>query len=76
MAKIKTAGEADHNRVSGSLQSFLEGGQNLKWFLGVIESSEVRGVTLDKIFENYQDHGDRQRYEEAVSACRQREWLP
>jgi hypothetical protein len=46
----KTPEEADHNRTSGSLQAFLEGGQNLKWLLGVIESSEVRGTRYSRAF--------------------------
>lgn len=76
MAKIKTVEEADYNRVSGSLRTFLEGTQPLKWLLASIRSSGVHGTRLVEIFVNLRGNGNQQRFEEAVLACRQEGLLP
>lgn len=76
VAKIKTADEADRNRVRGSLRTFLEGSQDLKWFLRVIRNSGVERTTIVEIFGSLRDHGDRQRYEDVMCACRQEGLLP
>lgn len=73
---IKTADEAVYNYASASARAFLEGKKNLNWLLGMIRGSGVQGARLAEIFEIFRDYGNRQRFEEAVLACRQEGLLP
>jgi hypothetical protein len=67
---VKTTEISIRNFARGALRAFLEDTKNLNWLLGMIRSSGVRGTRLVEIFENLRDYGNRQRYEEAVVACR------
>lgn len=72
----KTPEELAYNKACGALRAFLEGRQELNWLLGDINFSGVKGNPLAEIFESLRGQGDKQRYEKAEFACRQRGWLP
>lgn len=75
MVKVKTVEIAARNFARGALMAFLENTKNLNWLLGMIRSSGIRGPKLVDIFESLRNYGNRQRYEEAVAACREQGWL-
>jgi len=72
---IKSMDEISRSYARGTLRAFLEGKQNLKWVLRVIESSGVRGGRLSEIFEGLKGYGNSERYRKALSECRDQGWL-
>ena len=72
---IKSMDEISRRYARGTLRAFLEGKQNLKWVLRVIESSGVRGRRLSEVFEGLKGYGNYERYREALSECRDQGWL-
>ncbi len=58
--------------VKRSMAAYLDGKKGLKWILGVVRSSGVRGELLMRVFEELESYGDRRRWEEALEACRRR----
>jgi hypothetical protein len=63
------------NYVKKSMVAYLDGKNGLKWILGVIRSSGVRGQLLLKVFEELATYGERKRWEEALEACKTRNYL-
>jgi len=55
--------------------AYLDGKNSLKWILGVIRSSGVRGQLLLKVFEEVANYGERRRWEEALEACKKRNYI-
>jgi len=55
--------------------AYLDGKNSLKWILGVIRSSGVRGQLLLKVFEELGNYGERRRWEEALEACKKRNYI-
>ena len=66
---------AKRRYAKNCLNAFFEGKKSLKWIIGVIESSGVRGQILQDIFQELQHYGDPLRWQEAYQACQEQEWL-
>ncbi len=52
--------------------AYLDGKKELKWIVGVIKSSGVRGQLLLNVFEELATYGDRRRWEEVLDACKRK----
>lgn len=63
------------NYVKKSMIAYLDGKKGLKWIVGVIKSSAVRGQLLLSVFEELATYGDRKRWEEALDTCKRRNYL-
>ncbi|HIE22976.1 MAG TPA: hypothetical protein EYP68_01960 [Candidatus Korarchaeota archaeon] len=63
------------NYVKKSMVAYLDGKKGLKWMLGVIRSSGVRGGLLLKVFKELESYGDSRLWKEALEACRKRGYL-
>jgi len=50
----------------------LDGKNSLKWILGVIRSSGVRGDLLMHVFMELESYGDRKLWEEALDAYKRK----
>jgi hypothetical protein len=72
---MKTPQQVTSNYVRGTLLSFLDGKKSLNWFLGIVKSSGVKGANLKEVLENRKGYGDQKRYQEAFSACQERDWF-
>ena len=77
-AEMQAHGElakAAVNYVKKSMIAYLDGKNSLNWMLGVIRSSGVRGQLLLKVFEELGNYGERRRWEEALEACKKKEFI-
>ncbi len=52
--------------------AYLDGKNSLKWILGVIRSSGVRGDLLMRVFKELESYGDRKLWEEALDAYKRK----
>ncbi len=55
--------------------AYLNSKNSLKWILGVIRSSGVRRQLLLMVFEETASYGERRRWEEALEACKKRNYI-
>jgi len=77
-AEMQAHGElakAAVNYVKKSMVAYLDAKNSLKWILGVIRSSGVRGQLLLNVFEELANYGERRRWEEALDACKKRDYI-
>jgi len=54
---------------------YLDCKKGLKWILGVIRSSRVRGELLIGVFRELESYGDKGLWEKALEACRKMGFL-
>jgi hypothetical protein len=72
---VKSPEEGMRRYALKSLMAFLDGEQTLNWIIGAIRESGVRDQRLAEIFERLDGYGDPERYQEALSACREQGWI-
>jgi hypothetical protein len=72
---VKSPEEGTRRYALRSLMAFLDGEKNLNWIVGVIRESGIRGQRLAEVFERLEEYGDAERYQEALSACREQGWI-
>ena len=61
--------------AEGALTAFLGGEKTINWVVGSIRYSDVRDQELAKLFEKWEDYGNKARYQEAHTACREQGWM-
>jgi hypothetical protein len=71
----KSVEDVTRNYVRGALRAFLEGKKTLNWLVGMVRSSGLKGQRLTEVFDNLKGYGDPARYQEALAACREQDWL-
>lgn len=57
MVRVKSAKESDVNRVEDSYRrAYLTGQQSLKWMIGIVRSSSLRGSELLAALDRIDEH--------------------
>lgn len=69
MVRVKPLNEVSRRYAQGCLRAFLDGKKNLKWIVGTIVKSGVRGEELRGVFNGLIGFGDRSRFEQVRKAC-------
>jgi hypothetical protein len=72
---VRSVEETTYRYAYKCLRAFLEGEQSINWIVGVIRESSVRDQRLAEVFERLEEYGDPERYQEALSACREQGWI-
>lgn len=71
----KTVDEIKRNHLAGCVRAFLDGKQTINWVMAFIRGHRLPKPILEAILASAQPNADPARYEELLSACRDKELL-
>lgn len=69
---VNTEHEMKRRYVVGCVRAFLSGKKTVNWVMAPIRGSRLPQATLEEILADAKSGADRARYDELVSACRER----
>lgn len=64
--------EIKRKHLAGCIRAFLEGKQSVNWVMSFVRGHRLPKPILEEILTSAKPGADRARYEELLSACRER----